>query len=160
MSETTSAFDSEAGYRATIAVTLARAQREIRIFDRDLTDMDLGTRANVALLESFFATGLDRRLRVVLHDTTAIETKLPRLLALMTQHVAQIEVRRTPDHLRHLADCWLLADRRDGIIRFNADQARGKCIAESPPEVEPWWRRFDDHWLECEPCSPWAVTGL
>jgi hypothetical protein len=153
-------FDSEAGYRAAIDLTLAAARREIRIFDRDLVAMGLEDRAHVTTLDDFLAADRDRRLRIVLHDTVPLEGHLPRLLALMRQRPSEIEVRRTPEHLRHLADSWLLADHAHGTLRFHRDHRRGKHIAESPAEVEPWWWRFDDLWEESEASSPWAVTGL
>jgi hypothetical protein len=153
-------FDSEAGYRAAIDLTLASALREVRIFDRDLRGMALEERARIARLGEFLASGRDHRLRVAMHDTTLLENRQPRLLALMREHADKVEVRRTPEHLRHLADCWLLADQRSGTIRFHEDHARGKCILDTAGEIQPWWRRADDLWEECEPCTPWATTGL
>ena len=55
---------------------------------------------------------------------------MPRLIALMRDYGTPVEVRATPEHLRHLADRWVLADGRSGTIRFHADHARGKCIAD------------------------------
>jgi hypothetical protein len=153
-------FDSESAYRAAIDVTLAAARSEIRIFDRDLLQMGLGERDRIALLTEFLAGGRDRRLRIVVHDVTPLEQCLPRLIELMRWRGHLIETRRTPDHMRHLADCWVLADGSHATIRFHADHARGKLISNLPTEVEPWWRRFDDLWLECEMCTPGATTGL
>jgi len=153
-------FDSEATYRAAIDVALAAARNEVRVFDHDLTAMHLGERSRVALLTEFLRGSRDRRLKIVVHDTTALETSLPRLIDLMRLYGHLVETRRTPEHLRHLADRWLLADAAHGAIRFHADHARGKLIIDMPNEIEPWWRRFDDLWQECEVCSPGATTGL
>jgi hypothetical protein len=160
VSGTSTPFDSEAGYRAAIALTLAGAQRELRIFDRDLTPMGLEERAQIELLTRFLAAGHDRRLRVIVHDPAPLQSRLPRLLALMRSYAHQVEVRVTPEHLRHLADCWLLADQASGVIRFHADHARGKVVAALPTEVKPWWQRADDLGAESEACVPWAVAGL
>lgn len=153
-------FDSEAGYRAAIALTLASALREIRIFDRDLTNMALDVRAQVELLERFLASGPDRRLRVVLHDPQPLQSRMPRLLSLMRDHAHQVEVRVTPGHLQSLPDCWVIADQGSGTIRFHADHARGKQIMGAPAEMKPWWQRAEDLWAESESCVPWATTGL
>jgi hypothetical protein len=153
-------FDSETTYRAAIDTTLAAARQEIRIFDRDLVQMGLGDRGRVALLTEFLAAGRDRRLRIVMHDIGPLEQRLPRLVDLIRRYGHLIETRRTPDHLRHLADRWLLADGAHGTIRFHADHARGKLVTNMPTEVEPWWRRFDDLWQESEACFPGATTGL
>jgi hypothetical protein len=160
MSETTGPFDSEAGFRAAVDLTLAAAQREIRIFDRDLTRLGLEDSAHVALLGRFLAAGVDHRLRIVLHDTAPLEKRSPRLLNLLREFSHCVEVRKTPAHLAGLGDCWLLADQAHGAIRFHVDQARGKCLVASPAEIRPWWQRFDDLWEASEACSPGAVTGL
>jgi hypothetical protein len=160
MTGTIELFDSEAGYRAAIALTLAGAQRELRVFDRDLTHMGLEERAEIDLLSRFLAAGRDRQLRVVVHDLAPLQSRLPRLLALMRDHAQQVEVRVTPAHLHHLADCWLLADGSSGTIRFHADQARGKLVAAIPAEIKPWWQRADSLGAESESCVPWAVAGL
>jgi hypothetical protein len=160
MIETVELFDSEADYRAAIDLTLAGAQREIRIFDRDLRGMGLEERARVARLDDFLSSDRDCHLKVVLHDPDSLEAHLPRLLALMREHAHQIAVRRTPEHLRSLSDCWFLADAHSGTIRFHTDHARGKRVTNIPAEIQPWWRRADDLWEECEPCTPWLTTGL
>lgn len=160
MTSLVQAFDSEAAYRAAIDVTLAAARTEIRIFDHDLQAMGFGERSRVEQLTAFLRGGQDRRLRIVVHDSDALERNLPRLIDVMRLYGHLIETRRTPEHLRHLADCWMLADAAHGTLRFHADHARGKLIIDMPTEIEPWWRRFEDLWEESEMCSPGATTGL
>ena len=58
------------------------------------------------------------------------------------------------DHLRHLADRFVLADAAHGAIRFHADHARGKRISADTREIHPYWQRFDDLWLESHVCTP------
>lgn len=153
-------FDSEAGYRAAIALTLASALREIRIFDRDLVNMAIEERAHVELLERFLATNPDRRLLIVLHNPEPLQSRMPRLLALMRDHAHQVEVRVTPGHLQGLSECWVIADQSGGTVRFHADHARGKRIMGAPAEIRPWWQRAEDLWAESQVCVPWATTGL
>ncbi len=160
MSESVTLFDSEADWHTAIELTLALAGRDLRIFDRDLVRMGLHDAARVAALSRFLSAGRDRRIKVAVHDTGPLERGMPRLLTLMRDHAHVIAVRRTPEHLHHLAESYLLADGRHGAIRFHESQARGKRIAGSEPEIRPWWQRFDALWEESSPCSPWAVTGL
>jgi integrase len=157
---TSAPFDSEAGFRAAIALTLAGAQRELRIFDRNLALMGLDERAQAELLDRFLAAGRDRRLQIIVHDLTPLQSRLPRLLKLMRDYAQQLDVRVTPEHLRHLAECWLLADGSSGTIRFHGDHARGKVVAAIPTEIKRWWQRADDLAAESEACAPWAVAGL
>lgn len=160
MIESTDTFDTEAGFRAAIDLTLAAARREIRIFDRDLGHMGLDDRAHAELLTAFLAAGRNRRLRIVLHDSDWLDRRAARLPSLLRLYGHAIEVRRTPEHLRELTDSWVLADEAHGAIRFHADHPRGKRIVDSPTDMLAWWRRFDDLWEASEPCSPGSVTGL
>jgi hypothetical protein len=153
-------FDSEAGYRAAIARTLAGARRELRVFERDLSHMGFEERAQTDLLNGFLAAGRDRRLHLVVHDLAPLQARMPRLLALLRDYASQVEVRVTPEHLRHLAESWVLADQESGTVRFHADHARGKCVVGLPAEIKPWWQRADDLQAESEACLPWAVAGL
>lgn len=160
MNGTGALFDSEAGYRAGIALTLAGAQRELRIFDRDLLAMGLDERAQVERLAAFLAAGSNHRLQIVVHDVAPLQSRQPRLLAVLRDYAHQAEVRVTPEHLRHLAECWVLADEADGTIRFHGDHARGKTVIALPAEIRPWWQKAGDLAAESEPCIPWAVAGL
>lgn len=153
-------FASEADYRAAIDATLAAARREIRVFDQDLVRMDLEDPIRIAPLTQFLSGDRDRCLRIVLHDTTHLERHSPRLIALFQRFAHAVQLRRTPDHLRELADCWLLADEIRGAIRFHASQARGKLVTDDRNEIHPWWQRFDELWEASVTCSIGTATGL
>lgn len=153
-------FDSEADYRAAIDATIRSASQELRIFDADLARMMLDDAARHALLVAFLTTARTRRLHIVLHDPDPIRTRHPRLLNLIRSHGQQIEIRQTPDHLRHLADCFVLADRLSGAIRFHADHARGKRVSDDNVEIHPLWKRFDDLWEVSAPCTLASTAGL
>jgi hypothetical protein len=153
-------FASEAAYRNAIAMTLAVARREIRIFGGDLSDMGLENPERIDLLTGFLAADRHRRMRIIVQDETWLQQRAPRLIGLLRLFGHAIEVRRTPEHLRHLTDRWVLADAAHASIRYHADQPRGKQIWDDEGEVAPQWQRADDLWQESEPCSPAAVTGL
>jgi len=147
-------FDSEAGYRAAIDATIQAADRELRLFDGDLERMALDEASRSALLLAFLAGDQNRRLRVIVHDPVPLRSRHPRLLNLIRTHGHQIEIRQTPDHLRHLADRFVLADAAHGTIRFHCDHPRGKQIGADAKEIHPYWQRFDDLWLESQVCTP------
>ena len=150
-------FDSEAGYRAAIDATLAGACHELRIFDGDLERMSLDDPMRNALLLGFLSGAPGRRLHIALHNLVPLQTRHPRLLNLIRSHGHQIEIRQTPDHLRQLADRFILADKLHGVIRFHADHARGKMFDDESIEIHPFWQRFDILWDESQICTPSAA---
>jgi hypothetical protein len=160
MTELIQPFDSELAYRNAIGMTLAVARTEIRIFDRDLVAMGLENPERIKLLTVFLSADRHRRMRIVVHNDDPMQRLAPRLIRLLRVFGHAVEVRRTPEHLRRLTDCWVLADAAHATLRFHSDQPRGKQIWNSEREVTPWWQRADELWAESEPCSPATVTGL
>lgn len=152
-------FNCEADYRAAIDLALSAANRHLCGFDQDLTGMGLESPLRIAALSTFLKNG--GRLQLVVHDPAPLEQqRMPRFLGLLRLYRHLAEVRRTPDHLRRLADCWLLADQNSGVIRFHRDHPRGKLALEAADEIVPWWRRFDELWIAAEACSLGIVMGL
>ena len=160
MSGLSQPFDSELSYRGAIGATLALAQREIRVFDRDLLSMGFEDGKRIDLMTAFLSAGRFRSIRFVVHDDGPIQRLAPRLLAFLSRFNHAVEVRRTPEHLRHLTDCWVLADGAHGTVRFHRDHPRGKQIWNDKSQIGPWWQRAEELWMESEPCSPASVTGL
>ncbi|MFA6445478.1 MAG: hypothetical protein WCV99_24330, partial [Sterolibacterium sp.] len=102
----------------------------------------------------------DSRLRIVLHDPEPLARRSPRLVKLLQRHPGAMEVRQTPKPLRHLADCFLLGDARHGVVRFHAQQPRGKSFLDAAEEAQPWQRRFDELWEVAAPCLAATRQGL
>lgn len=152
-------FDSETGFRQAIGTVIAQARQELRVFDRDIQRLQLEQKASIAALEAFLSASRDNRLHIVLHDTSHLERYCPRLHALQLNHLQAMEIRQSPDELRHLAEVYVLADRCHGALRHHGDHPRGKLILDSADEIHPWWQRFDELWAHA---SPWSAsrTGL
>lgn len=152
-------FDSEAGYAAAIDALLAATRQDLCVFDADLTKMGLELPARSAMLERLLASR-ESRLRLVVHDPEPLARRSPRLLKLMQRHPGAMEVRQTPKALRHLADCFLLGDARHGVVRFHAQQPRGKCFLDDAEAVQPWQQRFEDLWEAATPGIRATHLGL
>lgn len=153
-------FGSEGEYRAAIDAVIAVARQELCIFDADLFRIRLEERERATALEAFLAVGGGRRVRLVLRDTTRLESSSPRLLTLLRRYPERLAFRLVPENLAHLADCLVLADGVHGVIRFHADHARGKQVMADPEELAPRLARFEELW---ELSSPWdggSRTGL
>ncbi len=151
---------SEAEYRQACDTVLTRAQREILIFDRDLAALRLEESARLGALASFLQQGPRSRIRMVLHDTGPLERSAPRLMRLIARFSHVIDVRQSPDNLRHLSDTHLLADESHGVRRFHADQARSALVLDDPAYVSPWRQRFEEIWTLSHPCLRMHTTGL
>lgn len=151
---------SEADYRRACDTILRRADREILIFDRDLAALRLEDTARLAALAAFLQTDGMSRVRIVLHDPGPLAGEAPRLTRLIFRFSHKIEVRQSPDNLRHLADTHLLADESHGVRRFHVDQPRSALILDDPAYINPWRQRFEELWELSHPCLRINTTGL
>lgn len=150
----------EAEYRQACETVIGLAAEDILIFDRSLLAPRLEDKARADLLEAFLAEDGKRRLRIVLHDPEQLRVHAPRLMQLFGRFSHLVEVRQTPDNLRHLADTHILADTDHGVRRFQFDQPRSALILNDPPAISPWRQRFEDLWQQSTPCLSVNSTGL
>ena len=159
-SPTTAPFDSEGSFRQAIDTVITAATQEIRVFDRNLTRIQLDQKDRAEAIERFLAGDHHRRLRIIVHDPEHCERYCPRLLAMLRRFSQAVEFRQSPSELRHLSECLLLADRTQAAVRFHSEHPRGKIILDAPEEVHPWWQRFADLWELSNPCLSSMRLGL
>lgn len=160
MNPTYTMLGSESEYRRACDEVLARADREIVIFDRDLVALRLEEKARLKALADFLQADSLRRIRVVLHDPAPVERDAPRLMGFVSRFSHVVEVRQSPDNLRHLADAHLFADDRHGVRRFHADHARSALILDDHAYIHPWLQRFEELWALSHSCLRTSTTGL
>lgn len=151
---------SEAEFRQACDTVLGRAKRELLIFDRDLRSLQPDHNSRLQLLSDFLAADRLRRIRIVLHDPEPLHRQTPRLMHLIARFSHLIEVRKSPDNLRHLADAHVLADDAQGVRRFHIDQPRSALILDDPTYIHPWRERFEELWGLSQPCLQVNTTGL
>lgn len=155
-----SRFDTYHDYRQAVADLIALAQERIVLFDPDLQETGLESSAGAASLQRFVGARSGRRLQIVLHRSDHAARHCPRLLSLLRYYGDAIEVRQSPEDLRQLTDCFVLADGRHGVVRFHADHARGKFLVHQEHEIGAWQRRFDDLWELSSPALAATTLGL
>ncbi|MBS1171955.1 MAG: hypothetical protein H6R12_785 [Proteobacteria bacterium] len=155
-----SRFDTYQYYRQAVADLIALAQRELVIFDPDLGETGLESRAGIDNLTRFLNAHRDNTLRAVLHEPGRVERNCPRLMALLKLRGHCISFRQSPEDLRRLTDCFMAADRRHALVRFHADHARGKLLIEQPDDVGGWWKRFDALWEISSPSLSGTTLGI
>jgi hypothetical protein len=139
-------IDDVAGYQRAIDTLLESVKQELRIFDVDLRDLDFGSRRRSELIANFLLAGRGNRVRIVLHDSDHVERFSPRFMSLLQKFSHCLEIRLTPSELRQLSECYVLADSNAGVVRFHADQMRGKIFLGVPEEAKGWQGRFEELW--------------
>ena len=65
-------------YQQAIDMLLPMVQRELRVFDPDLSDLRLHVPERIALLRAFLGRSRNNRLYIAVHKTEFIEQRAPR----------------------------------------------------------------------------------
>lgn len=155
-----SRFDTYHEYRAAVSHLLALARQRILIFDPDLKETGMETVAAVETLGHFAAAQPAPQLSIVLHRTEHAQRNCPRFMGLLKAYGHVIAVRQSPEELRRLTDCFMVADGLHAVVRFHADHPRGKLLLQQEQEIGPWQRRFDELWELSTPALALTTLGL
>jgi hypothetical protein len=138
---------------------LARAHREIRIFDHALARGFNGPSRHEAL-RAFLLASRVNRLFIVVHDPGPIEREQPRTMALLRQFAHAVTLHRTRPRARHVNDAIVLIDDQHHLHRFHFDQPRALLALDDPEGTRMLRKRFDEIWEASDPGLPPTRLGL
>lgn len=155
----------ESNGEALIAIesVLASAKREIRVFDAtpsSLREREFGRPARIETLKTLLLKNRVSRIRIALHETTAMESELPRLLMLMQLHSTQVQIHRTVGQAREAKDVMLIADDGHFWRKPVFDHPRSVLTLHDPNAVKPFIDRFEEIWESTEMISVGGAAGL
>jgi len=147
-------------YIRAYAELVRNASRELRLFDPDARQLELGSSARIDLLFQFLRGAPTRRLWLAVHDTRHLATECPLFLRLLGQFAAQMEVRVTCGEARRAEDCFLVADAAHVLRRAVAAQPRGALYEHDPATAATQRERFEQIWVATEPGLTPGPLGL
>ena len=147
-------------YQEAIDLLLPMAQRELRVFDPDLSDLRMHVPERIVLLRDFLSRGRNNRLYISVHKTEFIEQRTPRLLHLLGLFAANIFIQRTLGDAARVQDCFILCDETHMVRRPVAAQPRGVIITDDLIEGAKMRDRFDQIWESSELGVSANTSGL
>ncbi len=139
---------------------LGLAQRELRVFDPDLAELDFNARASIDTLRRLLSSGRTHRVYVALHDVEHVKTRCPRLLDLIATFPAALFIFRTEGEATKAQDRFVLADESHVVRRPVAAQPRGAIFIDDPNEAHATRQRFDQIWESSVPAVSATNLGL
>lgn len=147
-------------YQEAIDMLLPMAERELRVFDPDLSDLRLHAPDRLAQIREFLGRSRNNRLYIAVHKTEFIEQRAPRLLNVLGLFAASIFIQRTQGDAARVQDCFILCDESHLVRRPVAAQPRGVILTHDLNEGAKMRDRFDQIWESSEPGVSANVTGL
>jgi hypothetical protein len=139
---------------------LGLARRELRIFDPDLSELEINSASRVETLTRFLRVSRTQRIYIALHDVGHVTKHCPRLIALLASYTSAILVFQTHGDAAKVQDCFVLADGDHLVRRPVRTQPRGVLVLNDPKECQPMRERFDEIWESSLPGVSAITTGL
>jgi len=136
------------------------AQRELRVFDPDLADLNFNSRASIDALRRLLSGGRMHRVYVALHDVEHVKTRCPRILDLIATFPHTLLIFRTEGEATKAQDRFVLADESHFVRRPVAAQPRGVILIDDPLEAHAVRQRFDEIWESSVPAVTATSLGL
>ena len=146
-------------YEIALDTLLARPQRALRIFDRQL-----GASFNSAdrhdLLRAFLLRSRGNRLYVVVHDASGLIRDCPRLANLLRQFSHAIAIHETEPEAKRVYDPLAIADEQDYLHRFHYEDSRALLALDDPQGAQNMLKRFTEIWEASAPAVSATTLGL
>lgn len=147
-------------YETATELLIARARRQLLIFDPNLSRGGYQGLKCYEALRNFLAQDEQNRLIVVLHEADFFNERCPRLQDLLKTFSYAIGIYVTDDSARVAQDAFVLADKAHYLHRFHINQARFKYVLDDEVATKPLLERFDQL-LEATSSAVFsATTGL
>lgn len=138
----------------------ALAQRELRIFDADLSWLEIDSPQRHESLRAFLLRGRDNRLYIAVHNGDYIRNHCPRLLTLLRQFSDRMFIHRTGGDAARAQDSFVLADRLHFVRRPVQAQPRAVLRLGDEHESQAIYLRFCEIWDSTEPAISATTSGL
>ena len=147
-------------YRDALERLIGLAQHELRIFDADLSDLDINAAHEYELLRAFLLRARNNRLYIAVHDAGYIRNYCPRLLNLLRQFSDRMFIHQTQGEAANAQDSLALADRLHCLRRPVQAQPRATLRLNDEQECQGMLLRFAEIWDNSFPAVSATTSGL
>jgi hypothetical protein len=154
------ALSTRKEYRDALARLIGLAQRELRIFDADFSDLEINSPQTCELLRAFMLRARNNRLLIVVHETGYIRNFCPRLLNLLRQFSDRMFIHQTQGKAASAQDCFVLADELHFVRRPVQAQPRATLRLNDGQESQGMHLRFSEIWDNSFPAVSATTSGL
>ncbi len=154
------ALHSRKEYRDALERLTVLAQRELRIFDADFSDLEINSQHKCELLRAFLLRSRNNRLYIAVHDTDFIRNYCPRLLVLLRLFSDRMFIHQTQGEAAGVQDCLVLADKLHFVRRPVYAQPRATLILNDDKESQGIYLRFSEIWDSSFPAVSATTSGL
>jgi hypothetical protein len=154
------ALSTRKEYCDALARLIGLAQRDLRIFDPDFSDLEINSPQTYERLRAFMLRGRSNRLYIVVHHAGYIRKHCPRLLNLLRQFSDRMFIHQTQGEAASAQDSLVLADKLHFVRRPVQAQPRATLRLNDDQESQGMHLRFSEIWDNSFPAVSATTSGL
>ena len=153
-------FDTRADMHSALLLLLGRAQRTLRLAASDLSVFALDSVQPIAAMREMLLAHVENRIRLLVDDTTWLDTQAPRLRSLQTDFSHSLLVRRADTQDPVETEVVALGDDLDALQLKPTIGIVGELWCRNRPYAQPLIAAFDRRWEHAAHNLPARPLGL
>jgi hypothetical protein len=150
-------FETPTELRAAFDALLAGTPRLLRLYDHDLSLLDIDHLQRHEALRMLCVDGTGRRIELLLDDISRVARDHPRLMQLVRDFGHVIEIRQADPAAPRPDQAFVLADRHGILLRADKAAVHGTLHPDDAHDAMPLHQSFDAMWQRA-PANVSATT--
>ena len=150
-----STFETAAEFRDAFDTLLAGTHRQLRLYDHDLSLVEIDHTPRHAALRALCVAGGGRRIELLLDDISQVARRYPRLMQLVRDFGHVLEIRQADPDAPRPEHAFALADRQGVLLRADKAATHGTLHLDDARDVVLLNQDFDGMWQR----SPAGVSA-
>lgn len=151
------AFETPAELRAAFDTLVANTQRQLRLYDHDLSLLDIDHAPRYARLRALCVAGGGRRIELLLDDVSRVAPDHPRLMQLVRDFGHVLEIRQAAPDATRPNQAFALADHHGVLLRTDKAAVHGTLHLNDARDAVTLHQSFEAMWQRA-PASVSAMT--
>lgn len=153
-------FETPSGLHAAFDALLARTLRQLRVYDHDLSLLDLDHLPRHAALRALCVAGGGHRIELLLDDIHHISRDCPRLMQLVRDFSHVIEIRQADPDAPRPDQAFVVADHHSALIRADKLALRGTLHLDDASSTVNLHHSFESMWQRSQTHASATTLGL
>lgn len=153
-------FETPSEFRAAFDTLLAGTHRQLRVYDHDLSLLEIDHAPRHAALRALCVAGGGRRIELLLDDIGLVARKHPRLMQLVRDFGHVLEIRQADPDAPRPDQAFVLADRHGVLLRADKAAVHGTLHPDDARDAVLLNQEFEGMWQRSQAGVSATTLGL
>ena len=153
-------FETPSEFRAAFDALLASSLRQLRLYDHDLSLLDIDHLPRHTALRALCVAGGGRRIELLLDDISRVTRDQPRLMQLVRDFSHVLEIRQADPDAPRPDQAFVLADRHGVLLRADKTAVHGTLHLDDARDSVTWQQSFESMWQRSQARVTATALGL